>query len=233
MEVSVMARTPFGCAPLAAALLIVGLVSPVTATAGAQEPATPAAASAPTAPTLTSDDMSPGYDEVFLSLADVPLGPITGQMVLESFVRREQGPGPALILSIGVRAPEFTALPSVPSAQRQMLDGGATSFLQAGDDFAGMRDSFLAGSPQRAETVRTDREAVQPPALAPGAWMVMDQYRYQRGAQEGRGAIAVLGRDDMIGILVVESPDGRANDALVQYARIMDARMLQATEGSQ
>ena len=61
----------------------------------------------------------------------------------------------------------------------------------------------------------------------------MDHYRYQRGAQEGDGAVAMFGRHDIVAILVVESPDGRANEAMAQYARIVDARILQATEDSQ
>ncbi len=43
----------------------------------------------------------------------------------------------------------------------------------------------------------------------------------------------MFGRHDIVAILVIESPDGRANEAMRQYARIVDARILQATEDSQ
>jgi hypothetical protein len=183
----------------------------------------------PPAPTLTSDDVPPGYDEVFLSLAEVPMGPIVGEVILDSFQRRAPGPGPEIILSVGVRAAEFASLLPAPSAQRVMLDAAADGWLRAADSFAGMRDSIVAGRAQPTETRRSPREAARPPNVSPGAWILMDHYDYQRGAQAGDGAIAMLGRGDIIGFLVVESPDGRADEAMGQYVPILDARILQAT----
>ncbi len=179
-----MHTTRLGGVTTGAALLLLAFVSPATATPVAQGPATPTATpgppsampAGPPAPTLTSDDLPPGYDELFLSLADVPMGPIVGQMLLDSFLRRAPGLGPELILSTGVRAPEFASLPTLPSAQRAMHDATADSWLRAADSLAVIRDSFVAGRARQAETLRSAREAVEPPGLAPGAWMVMDHY---------------------------------------------------------
>ena len=207
-------------AAMGAALLVLALGSPAWAT-------TPVA-QVPPAPTLTSDDVPPGYDEVFLSFAELPMGPIVGDVILDSFLRRAPGPGPELILSVGVRAPEFASVLSAPAAQRVMLDAAADGWLRAADSFAGMRDSFVAGRGQQAATLRSPREVVEPPRVSPGAWILMDHYRYQRGAQAGDGAIAMFGRGDILGFLVVEGPDGQANGAMAQYVPIMDARVLQA-----
>src|SRR5207248_11565164 len=143
------------------------------------------------APTLTSNDVPPGYDEVYLSLADVLMGPIHGQMVWESFLRREPAPGPQLVLSVGMTAPEFAFIASQPSAQRPMHDAAADGFFRAADNFAGLHRNLAAGTSQGVETLRSAREAVEPPTLEAGTWMTMDTYRYQRGAEEGDGAIAM------------------------------------------
>jgi hypothetical protein len=253
-----MPPTRLGYGTIVAALALLAFASPTTATPIGQAPATPTAtpgpptapgSPSPTAvagpgvtpspmpagslpPTLTSQDLPPVYDEVFFSLADVPLGPIVGQVVMDAFVRRQLGPGPELMLSVGVRAPDFAGLQSLPAVQRRTHDAMADSFLKAVDSFVGLRAGFVSGASQQAETFRSDREAVEPPALEAGAWMVMDNYHYQRGAAEGDGAIGTFGRGDIVSILIVESTDGRANEALGQYARIVDAHMLQAIQSS-
>jgi Tol biopolymer transport system component len=208
---------------------------PTTPTAGTSASVTlaPTLARSPI-PTLTIEDLPSGYDEVFISLGDVPFGPVVGQMVMDSFVRREPGPGPEFILNVGMRGSEFEFLSLLPEAQTGLHNALADGLLGAADRFIGMREALLAGRPQPAETLRSDRQPVEPPVVQVGAWMVvMDNYRYQRGEHEGDGAIATLSRGDIITILMVESTDGRASEGLVQYALILDTRIGQATEPSQ
>jgi hypothetical protein len=228
-------------------LLLVGLGASAAATRAEQTPGPgqPGAGgeAAPTAPgagpgggaaarstdgrlTMTIDDVPPGYDEGFLVFHDFPFGPLRGDLEISFFSRGTRSGNPAFIMDVALAARGFETLTALSPADARAMHQAATieGFMEAGSAFAVMRESFQSADQALIETVREGWAEAQPPILAPGGWAVMDTYRYQRAAARGDGAVATMGRGDVVHALVVESQDGRAADVLRDYIRLLDGR---------
>jgi hypothetical protein len=189
----------------ALAPVLVSAESPAAGTLGVVAPTAPLRAVGRPDLLLTARDLPPGYDEQPFEVV-IRDHPVEGRR----FERTAAGVGPGMLTVLTYQLNRPVRMDDVADDARLII-----AALVRGADSANMRYS--------------DWDALDPAGLGDHATLYSYRVEPLDGSGRGDGAVAVFARGDVVTIMNALSFDGRATIDLRQYARIVDARIVQQT----